>query len=143
MQDNEKKEEEEGERDEAKQNVDDYYNDDYMDDAAEGDDAQVSYSYTYSGIAKIRSVYEEHEVPYFSCDKIAGLTVAEAMELADLSQYDGKGYLLAVDRHDMYASFCGKANWVQDSLVTCHSQIYNAGAQGQLQYSHCTDRKEK
>lgn len=124
------------------QNVDDFYNDDFMDDAAEGDDAKVSYSYIYSGIAKIRSVYEEHEVPYFPCEKISGLTVAETMELADLSQYGGKGYLLAVDRHDMYGSFCGKANWVQDSLVTCHSQVYNAGAQGQLQYSHCTDRKE-
>ena len=32
----------------------------------------------------------------------AGLTVEEAMELADLSSFGGKGYLMAVDRHDVY-----------------------------------------
>jgi hypothetical protein len=69
------------------------------------------YSYFYTGIAKMKEVYENHGVPYYPCKKLSGLTVEEAMELADLSQVgnsgggsstSGKGYLMAVDRHDVY-----------------------------------------
>ena len=49
--------------------------------------------------------YEESGVPYYLCEKLGGLTVGDAMELADLSKVGGKGYLLAVDRHDMYGEF--------------------------------------
>ena len=66
------------------------------------DDDQTSYAYFYSGIAKLKEVYREQGVPYYPCEKLAGITVGEAMELADLSKLGGKGYLLAVDRHDMY-----------------------------------------
>merc|ERR1719296_4726 len=51
------------------------------------------------------------------------------MEMADLSKSGGKGYLLAVDRHDMYASYCGKANWAEDQIVTCHSHSYGGQQQ--------------
>lgn len=138
-------------------------NDEYADDAnaaaADDDDdgaqvQQYTYEYYYSGIAKIKEIYEENGVPYFPCEKLAGLTVGEAMEMADLSLTGGKGYLIAVDRHDMYASFCGKANWAQDQLVSCHSKYYrgqqqqgedkdrdeeNNNAQNQVSYTHCTD----
>jgi len=78
------------------------------------------------------------------------------MAMADLSATGGKGYLLAVDRHDMYASFCGKANWATDQLVTCHSRYRyygqaqqdeegpdDEGGEGNgdahVSYIHCTD----
>lgn len=63
---------------------------------------QSGYSYFYTGIAKMKEVYDNHGVPYYPCKKLAGLTVEEAMELADLSSFGGKGYLMAVDRHDVY-----------------------------------------
>lgn len=104
-------------------------------------------------LQKMKEVYEENGVPYYPCDKLAGLTVGGAMEMADLSKTGGKGYLLAVDRHDMYASFCGKANWAQDELITCHSRAYGAQQQGggndhengnnnaqTTSYIHCTDK---
>jgi hypothetical protein len=58
----------------------------------------------------MKEVYKNHGVPYHTCKKLSGLTVEEAMELADLSQVgnsgggssSGKGYLMAVDRHDVY-----------------------------------------
>ena len=71
------------------------------------DDQQKSgYSYFYSGIAKLKQGYRAHNVPYYPCDVLSGITVGEAMELADLSKLGGKGYLLAVDRHDMYGEHC-------------------------------------
>jgi len=99
----------------------------------------------------MREIYQEHGIPYYPCEKLAGLTVGQTMEMADLKKYGGKGYLIAVDRHDMYASFCGKANWAQDQLVTCHSRYYqaqqrdagadneNGNTDAQLSYVHCTD----
>uniref|UniRef100_A0A7S0TDG6 Phosphatidylinositol-specific phospholipase C X domain-containing protein n=1 Tax=Pseudo-nitzschia delicatissima TaxID=44447 RepID=A0A7S0TDG6_9STRA len=45
----------------------------------------------------------------------------------------GGGYLLAMDRHDYYASSCAKENWVEDSLVTCYST--------EDDILPCTDRK--
>lgn len=86
---------------------DDAYNDDEEEDDSQSqdynDDQEKSgYSYFYSGIAKLKQVYREHDVPYYPCDVLSGITVSEAMELADLSKFGGKGYLLAVDRHDMY-----------------------------------------
>lgn len=63
---------------------------------------EQTFAYYYNGIAKIKEIYQEAGVPYRSCDKIAGLTVSQAMDMADLSKHGGKGYLLAVDRHDMY-----------------------------------------
>ena len=50
----------------------------------------------------MKEIYASAGVPYYSCDKMSGLTVGEAMTMADLSETGGKGYLLAVDRHDMY-----------------------------------------
>jgi len=140
------------------ENANDEYNDDAAgaaDDDVDGEQVQkYTYEYYYSGIAKMKEIYEENGVPYFPCEKLAGLTVGEAMEMADLSLTGGKGYLIAVDRHDMYASFCGKANWAQDQLVSCHSRYYrgqqqqgedndrdegNNNAQNQVSYTHCTD----
>lgn len=74
------------------------------DDQNINDDQQheQTFAYYYNGIAKIKEIYQEAGVPYRSCDKIAGLTVSQAMDMADLSQFGGKGYLIAVDRHDMY-----------------------------------------
>ncbi|KAK1747389.1 hypothetical protein QTG54_001352 [Skeletonema marinoi] len=103
------------------------------------DEQKSSYSYYYSGIAKLKQVYRDHGIPYYPCDMLSGVTVGEAMGLADLSKLGGKGYLLAVDRHDMYASFCGKANWASDELVTCHSK--NEERDETSQYQMCTDRK--
>lgn len=68
----------------------------------DGGEKRYEYQYYYSGIAKLKEVYQAKGVPYFPCEKVAGLTVGQAMEMADLSQYGGKGYLIAVDRHDMY-----------------------------------------
>jgi hypothetical protein len=39
------------------------------------------------------------------------------MELAVLPN---GGYLLALDRHDFYSSFCGRMNWVKDQVMTCN-----------------------
>lgn len=66
------------------------------------DQQQQSYSYYYSGIAKLKEVYRELDIPYYPCDVLSGKTVGETMELADLSKLGGKGYLLAIDRQDMY-----------------------------------------
>mmetsp|Transcript_10554 Transcript_10554/g.21739 ORF Transcript_10554/g.21739 Transcript_10554/m.21739 type:complete len:562 (-) Transcript_10554:183-1868(-) len=126
-----------------------FYAYEYKDDQQEQE--QQNYEYIYSGIATLKNVYDEKGVPYYSCEKLGGLNVSQAMELADLSKYGGKGYLLAVDRHDIYASFCGKANWAQDQLVTCYSSTSNYNNDehdGPDQnnanipsYVQCTDRK--
>jgi hypothetical protein len=57
--------------------------------------------YYYNGIAALKEVYEAQSVPYYSCEELSGLIVADAMDMADLSKFGGEGYLLAVDRHDM------------------------------------------
>lgn len=102
--------------------------------------------YYYSGIAKLKSVYEEFGVPYQPCTTIAGLTVGQVMEMANLSTQTpstsgdaARGYLLVMDRHDMYASFCGKSNWVESQLITCHSRYYDTNNQNT--FLHCTDNK--
>ncbi|KAL7547457.1 hypothetical protein ACHAWF_010753, partial [Thalassiosira exigua] len=129
------------------------YDDAYQaaDDGAQ--QQQEQYEYYYSGVAKMKEVYQEHGVPYYPCERMTSLTVEEAMEMADLSKYGAKGYLLATDQHDMYASFCGKANWAEDQLVTCHSkyQKEEGGSNDQKEnnqnnnngggYVHCTDTK--
>ena len=74
----------------------------YNDDGGDNNAQSSGYSYFYTGIAKMKEVYENHGVPYYPCKKLAGLTVEQAMELADLSALGGKGYLMAVDRHDVY-----------------------------------------
>jgi hypothetical protein len=60
--------------------------------------------YYYAGIARMRAVYGGRGVPYIPCEGLSGLTVDEVMGMADLSKTGrgGRGYLLAVDRHDMY-----------------------------------------
>ena len=73
-------------------------NENYDDDQQQ----QSSYSYYYSGIAKLKEVYRELDIPYYPCDVLSGKTVGETMQLADLSKLGGKGYLLAIDRQDMY-----------------------------------------
>ncbi|KAL7513248.1 hypothetical protein ACHAXN_010296 [Cyclotella atomus] len=94
----------------------------------------------YYGIDAMRQVYDTGDVPYYSCEELSNLTVAEAMDMSDLSRLGGVGYLLAVDRHDIYASFCGKANWLQDRLVTCYStENYNQQSNTFIQ---CTDLKK-
>ena len=72
------------------------------DDGQQQQQQQQQFQYYYSGIAKMKEIYASAGVPYYSCDKMSGLTVGEAMTMADLSETGGKGYLLAVDRHDMY-----------------------------------------
>lgn len=86
---------------------------------------QSGYSYFYTGIAKMKEVYDNHGVPYYPCKKLAGLTVEEAMELADLSSLGGKGYLLAVDRHDAY----GKN--------VCRVDVMNCDQKGELKKFRC------
>ena len=71
----------------------------------DNDDEQDQYDYYFSGIARLKEIYAKHAVPYHPCSKLSGLTVGETMTLADLSIASGgseKGYLLAVDRHDIY-----------------------------------------
>jgi hypothetical protein len=70
-----------------------------------------------SALTKLSQVYEALGVPYVECGNVYGLTVEETMELAALPN---GGYLLALDRHDFYSSFCGKMNWVKDQVVTCY-----------------------
>jgi hypothetical protein len=71
-----------------------------------------------SALTALSQVYETLGVPYVECGDVYGLTVEETMELAVLP--NNGGYLLALDRHDFYSSFCGKMNWVKDQLVTCY-----------------------
>ena len=65
----------------------------------------------------LTSLYNKMGVTYLECSYIYGLTIQEVLGLSSLSK---GGYLLALDRHDSYTSFCGKMNWVQDRLVTCY-----------------------
>ncbi|KAL3799278.1 hypothetical protein HJC23_013003 [Cyclotella cryptica] len=104
------------------------------------------YAYYYLGIAVMKKVYDKAGVPYYPCETLSGLTVSDAMSMADLSRFGGQGYLLAVDRHDMYASFCGKANWARNQLVACYSASGNAENQQSTSlnpqtFIQCTDRK--
>lgn len=66
------------------------------------DGTYQEYEYYYSGIARMKDVYKQKGIPYYPCEKLAGLTVGQAMDMADLTKTGGKGYLIAVDRHDMY-----------------------------------------
>lgn len=68
----------------------------YLASAVETDGA-----YFYSGIEAMKEVYDAANVPYYSCEELSNLTVAEAMDMADLSKFGGTGYMLAVDRHDI------------------------------------------
>jgi hypothetical protein len=70
-----------------------------------------------SALTALSQVYEALGVPYVECGDVYGLTVEDTMELAVLPN---GGYLLALDRHDFYSSFCGKMNWVKDQVVTCY-----------------------
>lgn len=59
----------------------------------------------YYGIDAMKQIYHAADVSYYSCEELSNLTVAEAMEMSDLSAFgDGVGHLLAVDRHDMCES---------------------------------------
>jgi hypothetical protein len=75
-----------------------------------------------TALAAIGEVYEKLGVPYLGCSDVYGLTVAKTMELAALSD---SGYLLALDRHDAYASSCAKMNWINDEIVTCYPNNNN------------------
>ena len=117
-----------------------------MDENNDDDGNNQEDEYYYSGIAKLKSVYREFGVPYQPCTTIAGLTVGQVMEMANLSTQTSsssdptaRGYLLAMDRHDMYASFCGKSNWVESQQITCHSRYYDTNNQNT--FLHCTDNK--
>jgi len=117
-----------------------------MDENHDDDGNNQEDEYYYSGIAKLKSVYREFGVPYQPCTTTAGLTVGQVMEMANLSTQTSsssdptaRGYLLAMDRHDMYASFCGKSNWVESQQITCHSRYYDTNNQNT--FLHCTDNK--
>jgi len=108
-------------------------------------------------VEALAQVYANMGVTYVECSDLYGLTVSEAKELAALSsvtndddgndnddnhnndndegdgERSGGGYLLAMDRHDIYAGSCAKQNWVEDSLVTCYSNEDDVLS--------CTDRK--
>ena len=69
-------------------------------------DAGGEDGYAYAGIARMKAVYGGRGVPYLPCERLAGITVGEVMDMADLSKTGGgRGYLLAVDRHGMYGEF--------------------------------------
>jgi hypothetical protein len=70
-----------------------------------------------TAVEALSQVYDSLGVPYVECGDMYGLTVEEAMEMALLSS---GGYLLALDQHDAYASFCAKTNYISDQIVTCY-----------------------
>mmetsp|Transcript_31513 Transcript_31513/g.52587 ORF Transcript_31513/g.52587 Transcript_31513/m.52587 type:complete len:461 (+) Transcript_31513:338-1720(+) len=89
---------------------------------SQGNDDDSSEGYTPSAetaLSVLSQVYESLKVAYVQCQDVYGLTVGETMQLAALS--GGKGYLLAMDRQDAYASSCAKANYVGDLLVSCYT----------------------
>eukprot|EP00978_Attheya_sp_CCMP212_P021641 scaffold63484_cov47-Attheya_sp.AAC.2 len=86
-----------------------YQTSDYNDDGGEGGNSMVS---------AMSRIYQKYGINYLHCSEIYGLTVAEAMELAALPT---GGYLLALDGQDYYGTFCGKDNWVEESLITCRN----------------------
>jgi hypothetical protein len=87
-----------------------------------------------TAVTALSQVYNNLGVTYVQCSDLDELTVGEAKELAALSSSSGGGgYLLAMDRHDAYASSCAKQNYVEDSIVTCYSNKDNI--------LPCTDRK--
>eukprot|EP00536_Pseudo-nitzschia_multiseries_P006473 jgi/Psemu1/193161/e_gw1.138.72.1 len=137
---------------------DDGNDDDNENDNDNGDEDDDAYAPSADTTVEVLSqVYAKMGVTYVECSDIYGLTVGEAKELAALSapqndddggddDDDGgnnndnggdgnslQGYLLAMDRHDVYAGSCAKQNWVEESLVTCYT-----GEDGLLP---CTDRK--
>lgn len=87
-------------------------------ETTDDDDGNANDGY-YRGTTALAAIYENLGVSYYSCDAVSGMTVAEVMEMAKL---DGGGYLIALDRQDLYGSFCGKSNWVESQLVTCYPQ---------------------
>jgi len=87
----------------------------------------------YAGTNAMAAVYESLGVSYYDCGSVYGLTVAEAMQIAELPS---GGYLLALDGHDYYGSFCGKMNWVPDQLVTCYPNGNDSSAK-------CTNKNSK
>ena len=73
-----------------------------------------------TAVEALSEVYDSLGVTYVECGDVYGLTVQETMELASLSS---GGYLLALDRHDAYASFCAKTNYITDQIVTCYPNL--------------------
>jgi hypothetical protein len=75
---------------------------------------------TDTTVSALSQVYQSLGVTYLSCGDVYGLTVAETMELAQLSS-GGSGYVLALDRqNNAYASTCAKLNYLSDQIVTCY-----------------------
>jgi hypothetical protein len=70
-----------------------------------------------AAIDAMATVFKKFGVTYIHCNDVYGLTVEETMKLAALPS---GGYLVALDGHNQYASFCGKMNWVENQLVTCY-----------------------
>eukprot|EP00957_Ditylum_brightwellii_P146567 11158048-Ditylum_brightwellii.AAC.1 len=69
-------------------------------------------------VSAMSAAYKAFGVPYVHCGDVYGLTVGETVEKAALPT---GGYAIAMDRMDYYGSFCGKANWIPDEIVTCYS----------------------
>ena len=84
-----------------------YTDDDYYDQ----DDAPLI-------VSAMASIYEQYNIPYYHCNDVYGMTIAELLELAALPN---GGYLLAMDGQDYYGTPCAKPNWVEDQLVACYS----------------------
>jgi hypothetical protein len=85
-------------------------------------DSGMSWDDDDTAVNALSPIYESLGVAYVSCDDLYGLTVAETMALAQIAS---GGYLLAVDRHDAYASSCAKLNYVADKIVTCYPSNNN------------------
>lgn len=70
-----------------------------------------------TAVDALSQVYNSLGVPYVACEDVYQMTIAQTMELAQLAS---GGYLLAIDRHDTYASSCAKLNYLSDKIVTCY-----------------------
>jgi hypothetical protein len=98
---------------------------DYIDESSGVDDTVTAAGTTMDMVSAIATVLEEFGVPYYDCSAVYGLTVAQTLELAQLSSpvsnNDGSsGHLLVLDGHDVSGTSCSKENWVERQLVTCY-----------------------
>lgn len=71
-----------------------------------------------TAVGALSDVYESLGVAYLSCEDVYGLTIGDVIEVA--THPTTGGAILALDRHDAYASTCIKMNYIADAIVTCY-----------------------
>ena len=109
-----------------------YKDDDDFDVQEDGDTPAI--------VSAMNTIYQKFSVPYYPCNQVYDMTIAEIIEMAALPT---GGYLLALDGQDYYGTPCAKPNWVESQLVGCYSTSQNPNYESNKTISCTRHNSEK